>query len=326
MTATTPTHVDTSIPELWAQRVLRDHVRAGFWGKFCGGPGSPIVQQMELLNAPGDTIHIQTTTPLVGAGISGDVATLEGNEENLTTGEILVVPTLYRHGVLIHRRANKKSIIQLREEAKMRLGEWGVKKADDLRWTNLYSTAAMNGQTYTPNAYHAAGRAGTSTITAADTLKVAEIRKARAKLLNQRATPFLHNGGEYFFMVASPEQILDLKGDSEYNLAVQQAMPRGTDNPIFTGAIAAIDGVVIYEHYSVPVVTNWGAGAIAGATALMFGKEFAVEGLDENVSWAEDEFDYKHKWGVGYAFATQTRRALELNSVQVRTARTVVLP
>src|SRR6476660_7172587 len=111
MTVTTTTHVDTSIQEVWSARVLRSHVRNGFWGRFCGAPGSgmPIVQQSELLNRPGDTLHVQVSNPLSGSGIAGDGGTqVAGNEENLVTSEILVVPTLLRHGVRAYRRASKK--------------------------------------------------------------------------------------------------------------------------------------------------------------------------------------------------------------------------
>src|SRR5690348_18276304 len=87
MAVTNPSDVDTSIPEIWARETLRKHLRDGFWGRFAGGPGSgrPLIQQSELLNKPGDLIHVQVTNPLSGAGVSGDTAALEGNEEKLST-------------------------------------------------------------------------------------------------------------------------------------------------------------------------------------------------------------------------------------------------
>src|SRR4051794_6076507 len=122
MTATTPTHVDTSIPEVWASEILRINRVQGFWGRFTGkeGSGAPIVQKSELLG-DGDLMHIQTTSFLTGAGVSGDPATLTGNEETLATAEIKVSPLLYRHAVRVNRRAQKKSILDLRDEATARL-------------------------------------------------------------------------------------------------------------------------------------------------------------------------------------------------------------
>src|SRR5687767_4203000 len=139
MASTTPTNVDSSIPELWAKLTLRDHLVAGFWKNMIGSEGSssPIIQKTELLNNPGDTIHIQTTAPLAGAGVEGDTAVLEGNEEALATGSKKVIPVLYRHAVRINRRSNKKSIVELRAEARMRLAEWGEEKMDDKRFANF---------------------------------------------------------------------------------------------------------------------------------------------------------------------------------------------
>src|SRR5690242_10626769 len=116
MATTIPVNVDTAIPEVWANLVLRDHLRAGTWGKFIGaaGSGSPIIQATELLGKPGDLIHIQTANPLSGSGVQGDTAVLEGNEEALSLSEIRVAPVLTRHGVRVNRRANKKNLVELR--------------------------------------------------------------------------------------------------------------------------------------------------------------------------------------------------------------------
>jgi len=162
MTVTTPTHVDSSIQELWAKLVLRDHLRAGFWGKFAGAEGSrsPILQRTDLVNQPGDTIHIQVTNPLSGSGVAGDVTPLEGSEENLSTSSMKVIPLFYRHAVRWYRRAAKKSLLGLREEARLRLGEWGQEKMDDVRFANFVSTAVLNGETYTPNVISVGGGSG----------------------------------------------------------------------------------------------------------------------------------------------------------------------
>ena len=326
MASTTPTNVDTSIQDIWATRVLRSHVRNGFWGKFVGGPGSgmPIIQQSELLNKPGDTLHIQVTNPLSGNGVSGDTAVLAGNEENFVTSEVLVVPALLRNGVRAFRRASKKSILDLREEAYMRLAEWGMDKCDNARFNNFVQTSAMNGQTYTPTFKYASTAVSTATIGAAMTLTVADIRKVRALLLNAKAKPFKAQGRDWFFMVVHPYAALDLKNDATYNTAVQNAAPRSDMNPIFDGHVACIDGVVIYESFNVPVIIGGVGGTVPIQKALAFGQEAFVEGLDENVSWVEDSFDYGNEWGVAYGFSHQPRRALELSSLQFQTAYNVV--
>jgi N4-gp56 family major capsid protein len=330
--STTPTNVDTAIPEVWANRVLRDHLRAGTWGKFIGAPGSgqPIVQQTELLGKPGDLIHIQTANPLSGSGVAGDTAVLEGNEEALSLSEIRVAPVLTRHGVRINRRANKKSLVELRSEAKMRLAEWGIDKMDNERfrmYTSITASDVSPDATYTPNVYCVGGPfsgGSKADIVAGDKLTVASLRSIRYKLLSQRAQPFIVDGVPYFFMFVSPEVEVDLKGDTDYKNYAMNAQSRGMDNPLFTGAIMNVEGLVIFSDYRVPIGTDGGGASVRYAKNLAFGREAFVEGLDETVTWVEREhFDYGMEWGVAYSFAFKPRRGLELASVQVLSSATV---
>ena len=323
MTATTPTHVDTSIPEIWARLTLRDSLRAGFWAKFAGAEGtrSPIIRRTDLLNNPGDTIHIAITDPLSGAGIQGDTATLEGNEENLLTADMKVIPDLYRHGVLFFRRANTKSILDLRNEAKMRLAEWGQEKMDDIRFANYVSGATMNGETYTPGfTVVGGGVAGPADVAVGDTLTVDAIQRAKLKMYNNRAMPLrTRDGNDYFAMVVHPNALYNLKRESEYRDWVREAAVQGEGNPFFQGAVAMIDGVVLYQHNNVTTATDGAASAVV-ARNIMFGAEAFVEGISEDPHWNEDDFDYGNRLGIAYAFAFQPRRALAKNSLIVYSA------
>jgi N4-gp56 family major capsid protein len=319
MSVTTPTNVDTSIPELWAKAVLRDHLYAGFWKNMIGAEGSsnPIVQKTELLNNPGDTIHIQTTGALSGTGVSGDTTQLVGSEENLTTAEKLVVPVLYRHAVRVNRRANKKSIIDLRSEAQMRLAEWGEQKMDTVRFANFIQTANLNGASYTPNVMVVNGGTGVADAGTGDKLSVQAIQQARLTLYNNRAKPIKASGVPVFAAIVHPNSLYALKREDEYSSWVREAQVRGDSNPFFQGAAAMIDGVVLFEHPNVPVSATGGANTQPVSKNIFFGAEAFVEGVDENVSWAEDEFDYGLEFGIAYSFAFQPRRGLEQNSLQV---------
>jgi N4-gp56 family major capsid protein len=327
MAVTVPANVDTSIPELWAKAVLRESLAGGFWKNMTGGEGSgqPIIQKSELLNNPGDTIHIQTTEPLSEAGISGDTAMLVGNEEALATSEMVVIPTLYRHAVRVNRRANKKSIVDLRGEAKMRLAEWGEQKMDSLRFTNFTSVGpTINGDTYVPNLYIVGGGTDEDDVGLGDTLTVEAMQQIKLELVNQLAKPIRFDGLPFYAMVVHPNTMYDLKREDEYRDWVREAERRGPDNPFFKGATAVIDGMTIFEHPNIDNSDN--AGSVAVSRGIAFGSEFAVEGLDENVSWAEDEFDYGLEFGIAFSFAFQPRRALELNSIGVLCAAEAPTP
>ena len=194
MASTTPTNVDSSIPEIWAKDSLRRVKREGFWGRFTGpeGSGAPIIQKTELLNKPGDLMHIQVTDPLTGNGQTGDTSTVVGNEENLLTSEIKSAPELYRHGVRVNSRASKKSILDLRSEARMRLEEWAKNKIDNLRFTNLVATslpAPLGAETYSPTLYGPNSHNTVNGIVAGDTLSVKALQEIRTKMLAAQAVP-----------------------------------------------------------------------------------------------------------------------------------------
>lgn len=327
MASTTPTNVDTSIPEIWAKDSLRRVKRLGFWGKFTGpeGSGAPITQKSELLNKPGDLMHIQVTDPLAGAGQTGDLGVVVGNEENLVTSEIKAAPDLYRHGVRVNSRAGKKSIMDLRSEARSRLEEWAKNKIDNLRFANLVASALpapLGAETYAPTLYGPNNHPTVNGILVSDTLSVKAIQEIRTKMLAANAVPIDVAGDPMFFYVTHPYATFQLKQEARYESWVRDARERGKDNPFFKGALAVIDGVVIYEHFNVPLVTN--AGSIQVAKGICFGQEFAVEALDENTSYDEDTFDYGHEYGLAVRFAFQTRRALELSSMQILTMAATV--
>lgn len=322
MTATTPTHVDSSIQELWAKLTLRDHLRGGFWSNLSGKEGSrsPIIRREDLVSQPGDTIHIQITNPLTGSGVSGDTTALEGSEENLTSASKKVIPLFYRHGVRWYTRANKKSLLDLRGEARMRLAEWGGEKMDDVRFANFTSSALMNGELYTPNSRYVGGGSATSDIGTTDTLSVEELQKIKLTLYNNKALPLRTAEGEDVFgMVCHQNTIYNLKRSDEYRDWVREAAEKGKSNPFFRGAVAMVDGMVLFQHSNVPTSAD-GAGSIAVARNIAFGAEAFIEGIDQAPTWKEDSFDYENEFGVGYSFGFQPRRALEKNSLIVYAA------
>ena len=327
MASTTPTNVDSSIPEIWAKDTLRRTKVSGFWGRFTGkeGSGSPIIQKTELLNNPGDLIHIQVTDPLSGAGITGDTSVLEGNEEGLATSEIKCSPLQYRHGVRLFRRANKKSILDLRAEGRMRLEEWAADKIDNVRFS-LFNASALPAplaaESYTPNVYVVGGGTTVDDVAAADDLTVLALQTMKVKLRMQQAKPLMVDGFPHFVYVTHPYTTFQLKQESRYESWVREAQVRGDSNPFFRGALAVIDGMIIYEHPSVAVAAN--ATSVSVSKGIAFGGEAFVEALDENVSYHEKLFDYDNEYGLALRFAMQPRRGLEQNSLQVyATAETV---
>jgi N4-gp56 family major capsid protein len=313
-------------PEVWAKRTLRDQLVKSFWGRFAGKPGSgaPLVQQFELLGGPGQILDIPTSIPLSGAGVSEE-STLEGNEEALSLSSMKVCPVYRRHAVRMGRLAAQRSTVDLMQEAKVRLAEWGSAKIDSVRWSSFVASSLpspLNAAAYTPNKLFAVSSAtGVNDLVAANKVTVALIRKLRVAMIEQGAVPMRDAAGQEFYGLAlHPRQVYDLKGDSSLATMIENASPRGDANPVFTGAIGRLDGVVLYETKSVPVATNANATPTAYATSICFGAEAFVEGIGEQPSWHGDTFDYQAESGIAYGFSSHARRAIERQSLVVYTS------
>lgn len=329
---TLPADVDPTIPEIWARSVLREHKVAGFWRNMIGkeGSGMPVIQKSELLNKPGDLIHIGVTNPLSGTGVRGDERVLTGAEEKLTTSSIKVSPQNYAHAVRWNRRANKKNMVELRSEAKMRLAEWGRTLTDTERFRFFLSDGSsategdanqvpFAGEAYTPNLYVAGELANEDLIAnATGLLTVRDLQVIQVTLDDQKAKPIRTVEGESVYVaVVSPNAAFNLKRDPEYQEYVKLARERAATNPLFTGALAMIDGIVVFAHRNVPRFTNIHADTVDCMRGIAFGAEAFVEALDENVHSAVEDFDYGREFGISYEFAMRPRRALELSSLQI---------
>ena len=107
-------------------------------------------------------------------------------------------------------------------------------------------------------------------------------------------------------MLLSTEQMRDLKTDNTYQTLVSKAAPRGNDNPLFKGATAVVEGVILYDHQKTPNTlglasgSRWGSGGtVHGAQALLLGAQalgFAALG---NMEMEEsDNTDYGNRPGM----------------------------
>jgi N4-gp56 family major capsid protein len=321
MSMTNLSAASPAVSEVWARRTLRSTLRSPFWSRFVGAPGSgmPIIQRFELLNGPGSLLHVPITSSLTGAGVSEET-TLAGAEEVLPITSLSTVPVYRRHGVRTNHLAQSRASIDILEEARIHLGQWGAAKADSVRHAAYAATALpapLGSETYTPNVAYLGGRSSIATVAATDKWTVDEVRKLRLKLIAQNCTPLKSaDGADVFGLVITPQQAYDLKSDTAYNTAVQNAGPRDATNPVFSGALAMIDGVAIFSDLGVVTATD-GASSAKVARGIAFGAEFAVEGWGENVSFASDQFDYGFEQGTSFAFSFHPRRALPKNSIVV---------
>ena len=109
---------------------------------------------------------------------------------------------------------------------------------------------------------------------------------------------------EMFHLFVTPQQMADLKLDSDFLTNVRQAAIRGPENSLFSGSSSLmVDGIMIHEfrhvYNNTGAATKWGSSSnVEGARALFCGAQalaMADIGLPEIV---EDMFDYDNQAGI----------------------------
>ncbi|MBU8540185.1 N4-gp56 family major capsid protein [Falsiroseomonas tokyonensis] len=334
MAATDFGALSTAKKRVWSSEIWMAGREQNFWfsnGFIGDGTGSVIQRITQLTETEkGRTCVMSLVGDMEGDGVVGDNL-LEGNEESLWNDTLTITIDQLRNGTRSKgKMAEQETVIRFRTQSKEKLSFWLADKIDELAfltisgipYTKKLDGSTRNASSQLPGLAFAAdvvapssGRvryAGTATstasLTASDKINWNLIVTTAAFAKRKLVKPIRSGGRDYYAMVLSTEQMRDLKTDNTYQTLVSKAAPRGTDNPLFKGATAVVEGVVLYDHQKVANtlgltsgVDKWGAGStIDGAQALLLGAQALGFAQLGNVDYAEsDNTDYKNRPGIG---------------------------
>lgn len=332
----------------WSRDFWRVARNASFINQFAGSGSNAMVQRVtELTKSEKGTRAVLTLlADMTGDGITGD-NTLEGNEEALRSYDITIELDQLRFANRIAGRlADQKSVVNFRETSRDMLAYAMADRMDQLALLTLSGVAythKTNGalRTTSATAGHelvdleyasdvsapTANRhrrisgndivAGDTTlVTATDKLGYRHIVELKAYAKDNYIRGLRGQGNqELFHLFVTPQQMANLKLDSDFLANVRNAGVRGPNNELFSGSASLmVDGVMVHEFRHVfstegattGTSTNagdagykWGADAdVVGARALFCGAQalaMADIGLPEIV---EDTFDYENQAGI----------------------------
>lgn len=324
MNSNTATDLALWIPELWSRKCYEEAKAKHFWNRFSGpeGSGMPFIVKTELLTEPGDTIHISQVSHIAG-GVTGENR-LRGNEQKLSLAEITVSPEWNRNAVSDTAKANKQITQDFRMKAKNALAYWMAGKMDTSAWTAARGTSACGFENTTIAQVFGGDATSLDTLDSTDSFGVAEIRKASALLADNNvakiSVPGMPAGEGYYLLFINPWQAYSLKADSEWISAHTSASERGASNPLFTGALGEIDGVIVHSTTQCTRVLNANTPAIYTARAVMVGVEALARGLNEDIVWSEQVDDYDFEHGIGIRAAWEDKVLSSNAIVQIVTS------
>ena len=334
--------------QAWSRDFWRVARNASFVNQFAGTGQNAAVQRITELtkSEKGTKANLTLLADMTGDGITGD-NTLEGNEEALRAYDITIELDQLRFANRIAGRvADQKTIVNFRETSRDMLAYAMADRIDQLAFLTLSGVAythKTNGalRTTSASAGHelvdlefasdvsapttnrhrrvsgttlAAG--ATTAVTATDKLAYRHIVELKAYAKDNYIRGLRAAGNqEVFHLFVTPQQMADLKLDSDFLANVRNAGIRGPSNELFAGSSSLmVDGVMVHEFrhvFSTEGATTgtsanagaagykWGADAdVTGARALFVGAQalaMADIGLPEIV---EDTFDYGNQLGI----------------------------
>jgi N4-gp56 family major capsid protein len=312
------TNLAYMIPKIWSAKLYQQMLGKFYFQRFTGpeGSGMPVIAKSELINQPGDSIYIQQVGNLTGAGITG--AGMEGNEEQFSLTRVTLTPTWLRHAVAIDAPTDKQITENFRSMASNGLSRWFAGKMDTSKWTAATTTAACGFEMAVIETVYGGTATSVNGISASDSMEVDTIRETAALLRDDNVPGIMVPdlpGMDYYVMFINTFQALSLRQDADWQTIQKDANIRGSNNPMFTGALGEIEGVVIYETTQCGRTLNANSPTVYTSRAVMMGAEALAHGINENIVWNEDFIDYNFQWGFEGRAAWQDK-VLSSNAIK----------
>jgi len=260
-------------------------------------PNSPIQVNKDLTKKKGDSITFNLVAKLSGNGQTGD-NTLEGNEEALNVYTQAVEIDQIRNAVKLEgRMTEKRAAINMRNAAKWALQEWIAEHLVSAWYTAMTTSPTTNRIVYAGTSNAAEADVASTDIPSIDEISVV---KAMAQTGNGDASPKvrpikIENGEEYYILMMETHAARELKNTSNYRTVVGN-LPRSTKHPIFTGAMAVIDGVIIKSDPNVPTALT-GTSSCRLARNVLLGAQSSFVAWGQTARTVERDFDYDNQTG-----------------------------
>jgi N4-gp56 family major capsid protein len=319
----------------WAMDTWRMARNYSFTTKFLGSDQNAMIQQITELteSEKGSRAVITMVADTEGDGVAGD-RTLEGNEEEIKAFDRVInidqLRNAHRHK---GRMAEQASVVTFRKESRNNLAYWISDRLDQLAFLTLggfsYSLhtngkarvgsefnfldyaddvvapTAKRALNYVAGVITASGTTG-----AVATGQVPDWEmfvQTRAYMEDEYIRGVRsEDGEEYYYVFMTPQALARLKLDTTYMANVREARERSSSNPLFTGAVAVIDGLIIHKYRHVPNCAGatsgtdqWGSSNdVIGSVNLFCGAQAMGFADIGEATWEEEGFDYQNQQGI----------------------------
>jgi len=337
--ATTSYGVNNALAvKLWSRKLFREALKQTELATYMGEDSNNVIQILpDTRKGPGDRVRVGLRLQLSGAGIQGD-ATLEGNEEALSTYSDDVFIDQLRHAVRSAGRMSEQRIpFSVREEARMGLQDWWKDRIDswainqltgntaqaDTRYTGNQATVAPSStRVVFPNSNELTEASISTTSTFA--LTIIDKAVAKAKTVTPMIRPLGKNGYDFVIFV-HPYHVLSLRSSAstagswgDLTRAMLQGGEKLDKNFYGNGALGIWNRTLLVENSRIPTTATGVYRAVfcgAQSAGMCVGQD---GGSPERMSWVEELFDFKNQLGVSAGMIAGLKKMV-FNSVDFGT-------
>ena len=272
----------------WEAGLYKTAQEMTFFGRFKGTMPDSIIQvKRDLIKKSGDALVFAKSGSIRGsAGVSGNNVLGEGttsNEQAMAFQDQRIVIDQIREGIALSGLMDeKRTAINLRNEAKSQLTDWMSHNEDEAIFTAINTsdavlTAFTTGTGLTYDAIvdmkkEAMFPSDDNIGVGSKTLKLKPIK--------------VKDGEEYFVLGVNPSDAATFKKSTDFKTFNQYAGVRGDTNKLFTGSLGIWNNVIVHEHSSF----------VAGAPVLM-GAQAVFLGYGKEILYGERTADYDNQTG-----------------------------
>lgn len=320
-------------PEQWDDQFFMEYLTANRFSNEMGTAENSIIQVKEsLMKKKGDRVNFALVNKLTNDAITG-TATMEGNEEDMSSRSFEVTIQKYRNAVRVAEQEEQFSAISLREAGRAVLQDWAQKHTEMLI---IRALSSINGTRYgsaseankdawlVDNADrvlfgalrsnnssndHSASLANCDTtadkLTAAAVSKMKTIAETVANPLIRPIRSVDSKGRRFFILYAHPYAFNDLKSDTTITQAQREVNLTMENERLFEGGDLYWDGVIIkqIEQTNNNGTHEWDFGLVGASSARVVGA-YLVGAQALGAAYARrwrsqtEQFDYGDKYGV----------------------------
>ena len=315
----------------WAKQLAYEVGKEIYFSKFMGDTFESMIVSKSMPEGKGKDMTFGLVG-YTGTAVTGDSA-LESNEQTLSSHELTVATSQRRFGVInAGNFDDSKVLYNYRSEALAQLKRQYAEDHDAQIFGALTVTSGAGAFLRADNSasvYAASDPEGD--LAAADLATAEDISKLKKMAMlgttkSYKMKPIRVDGKDHYVLLVHPEVAYDLANDTTWLNAQKNANVRGSDNPIFSGALGMYDGVIVHEHEGI-TTGDFGSGdAVKGARNLFLGAGAACHAKVDEMSWGEKPFDYGNKLGIAagqiYGVARSAFNSKDYAVIQYLTSRT----